>query len=642
MRPTWDSFWHGSPAASALLEPLNPSPVQRNFLCGLSPFDAPAIGLELSKRGLRRRPHMAALILSNRLQRWQSILAPFLDGDGGCSGGLSPRDLQGLLEPMVCLQAETWLEFTEAPRVCAGQSFLLFRRLADAMPQERVGAWLQGWHAGLAPVLRSRLPLPSGDWWADLAPLSLGSLDQVGVDLHPGREEWRLLFLVPSPQALLQQLNLAPPLQAALQGFPLALALGSRQRFRDRYALEVFPLYRLQHTITGHPGPIPTGPQQWPRWPAHPALLPARKLDALTQLGLYHPSLPCGSRRVALRGGLSHQKLVFEASALVDHKAYMGAMVSTPIATSWDHALAWLAQADQGWGGFALRPGVSDQWVPLACLTLLADWREHARLKAAYTHQQRALEFLLECPRPVGYNRHTPVDGDSSIWLRRCLLALDRPSSPELDRWLERIWRADEGVRTYPDPGSIAAFIQRPVAQLRGWCAPHDCVLANFASDPGLPHAAEALQLLRQRLDQGFFRSTWWPHDGLMLSLLPRGCLPRLLVRRVQAQTLTPAVRAAMPEEAAERLERFAHALFLLRHGTTPEQHLASEQLDRLITAPAAFQSLLVMQLPDPDVEDPADQANWRWAGDREGGLAPDPHGYLAAALVLSAQVRSR
>ena len=660
MRGSWDTFWRDGSDLAALFDSLAPSDLQRTFLGGLSPVEAPAIGLEVSKRGLRRKPQMAALLLSSRLSRWRSVLEPFLQADGSFAAGLHLDDLLPLIHPLpgetTWFEAATWVEYTKPPRRRAGQPFLLFRRTTEPWSLAQMKRRLQQLHAALPQGLQERLALPTADWWAAVEALPLAGLDQLGVDLSRESGCWRFLFGVTQPESLCSKLGFLDSMAAVMQPCPIALALDSRHQPADRYAIEVFPLYRQEHTITAYPGEIPADACQWPEWPAHSALLPPARMANLIKQSVHAPAVAFGSQTLSLRGGLSHQKLVVEAGELVDHKAYLGVMVAasrakaeTPSVGSStgadpravDHALSLLTSRSS-WVGFDLNPGPSDCWVPLACLTLLSPWRNHPRLRDAYAHQLEVMAAVLEEPAPVGYSQATPVDIDSSLWLKRCLLALGLPSASALDGYLEEAWLPQRGLSTYSTPETIAAYIQRPDSSLSGWCAPHDCVLANLASTPELPHAPEALSLVRGRLHSGDFTSYWWPLDGLMLSLLPRGALPRDAVERVVSQSFTTAVSEQIPAERAPGLLTFSRGLMHLVHGTTEEQQQASWQLDRLIQDPQSFSNLLVMQLPQPDCLDPKTQQRWLWGGGMESSLAPDAQGCLAAALLLSAQVRSR
>lgn len=660
MRGSWSTFWRDGSELANLFDSLAPSDLQRSFLAGLSPVEAPAIGLEVSRRGIRRKPQMAVLLLSRRLLRWRALLAPLLQADGSFAGGLQLTDLgpffQSLHGEDVWFDQATWVEYTQPPRRGAGQPFLLFRRTTQPWSVAQMKLRLERIHVALPETLRQRLPLPSVDWWDAVDALPIDGLDQLGVDFSVESGCWRFLFGVSKPESLCSALRFPDDVTYALQGCPIALALDSRHRPVDRYAIEVFPRYRQEHTVTAYPGEVPAEPGQWPRWPEKSAYLPPKRLAALMRKSVHAPAVEFGVQTLSLRGGLSHQKLVVEAGELVDHKAYLGVMVAASRAKSHasyggstssknspavNHALDLLVEADR-WTGFALNPGASDLWVPLACLTLLAPWRQHPRLRGAYARQCKSMKAILDAPAPVGYSQATPADSDSSLWLKRCLVALGLPSSSSLDAYLEEAWRPQVGIRTYATPQAIAAFIQRPTSALNGWCSPHDCVLANLAASLELPDATQALALLRGRLELNQFRSYWWPLDGLMLSLLPRGALPRFAVERVIAQQLSPAVRAQMPPDRAEGLLVFSRSLMQLVHGTSEEQQTALAKMDHLLISPKSFSELLVMQLPDPDCCDPRGQERWIWSGGMEGALAPEDQGCLAAALLLAAQVRSR
>ena len=660
MRPSWETFWEQGSSMASMFEDLAPSDLQRAFLSGLTPAEAPAIGLELSKRGLRRRPQMAAMVLSSRPQRWRGLLDPLLQADGSFADGLCMPDLLPFIQPLQGSQQwfeqAIWVEYTQPLRRHSGQPFLLFRRTCEPWTINLLKKRLHHLHDLFPAELQARIPFPSKTWWSALEALPLAGLDQLGLDISSKDGCWRFLFGVTQPQQLCSDLGLAKNLSKLLEPFPLGLALNSRQTTSESYGIEVFPHYRQKHSITSYPGEIPANASQWPQWPAHQALLPAKRLSKIMHFSVHAPSVDYGSQSLSMRGGLSHQKLVIESGEIIDHKAYVGVMVAAkresppsfpkPLDLSTEtaaqtHALTRLTMGEQ-WTGFALNPGASDRWVPLACLTLLAPWRQHPRLAETYQQQQQPLEDVFKNPRPVGYNQSTPADIDSSLWLRRCLAVLRRSSSPSLDAYLATGWRPGIGVTTYPEVGPISAYIHRPAKEMNGWSTSHDCVLANQASDTQLPNARQALSMLRQKLKSGDFSSFWWPLDGLMLSLLPRGAITRSDVERVSNQNLLPAVEATMPKENALALTTFSRCLMHLRHGTQNEQNDAQIDLESLITSQESFNNLLVMQLPDPQYKDPMAQTKWRWDGAMEGSLAPDPKGCLAAALLLAAQVRSK
>ena len=657
MHPTWESFWTKESQIETLFGAFAPSSFQRQFLQDLTPVEAPAIGLELSKDGLRRRPQIAAWVLNGRLQRWKNLLQPLIHEDGTFASGLEINDLRPFLQAQNIFRQETWIELTRPPRRRSGQPFLLFRQTLQPLSQEVLQAQLEELHSQFSDLLQNRLPLPTQEWWNSLKKLPLAGADQLGIDLAPNGSGWRFLFGIQEPTALLEAIYFPERLRSTIEGFPIAIALQSQSKPDEHYALEIFPKYRLQHTIVGYPGEVPANEEQWPSWPYEPALLPHARLKKLITTSIHLPTVEYEGKQLSLRGGLSHQKIIVVNRQLADHKAYAGVIVTgrrtiEPLSKAsgrkekkispFDHAIDCLTKSDELWQGFSLSAGTSDRWVPLACLTLLAKRREDSRLQRTFEQQVVALKEILNSPQPVGYNQKTPADLDSSIWLKRCLLALGYSSSNTLEKFLAEGLDDQNNLPTYPYRQPIANFINRPLKELNGWCSPHDCVLANWASDPAMPNSTKVLQKLRDRLNQKLFSSYWWPLDGLILSLLPRGSLPRGEVKRCLNQSFTLTADKAIPAETGNRFKKFCQSLMLLRHGTTSEQKEGRTLLADLIDSPQAFQDIIVMQLPQPDQMNPQHQDNWQWRGSMEGALIPEQKGFLAAAFLLSAQPRSK
>ena len=158
-----------------MFEDLAPSELQRAFLSGLTPAEAPAIGLELSKKGLRRRPQMAAMVLSSRPQRWRALLNPLLKTDGSFADGLSVQDLSTFIQPLhesnQWFEQAIWVEYTQPLRPHAGQPFLLFRRTCEPWTIDLLKKRLHHHHNLFPAELQARIPVPSKSWWAALEAL---------------------------------------------------------------------------------------------------------------------------------------------------------------------------------------------------------------------------------------------------------------------------------------------------------------------------------------------------------------------------------------------------------------------------------------------------------------------------------------
>ena len=655
MSPSWRHLWQHHPEIEALLSPLKPSLAQRALIEALSPLDVPAFGLEVSSQAAGRRPQLALLLLSQRVQRWRQLFGGYLRADGCLAQGIALEVIQPLIATQPWLLPDTWLEWTATPRRSQGSGFMLFRRLAVSPSVEELEALCHGLVEQLEPPLRQRLGVPSPAWFAALRRLPLGALDQWGVSVDPGTWGWRFLFSSEQPAAVLEACAVPPAVRACLAGSALQFGFDSRWLPSQGCGVEVLPHYRRTSTITGFPGEVPAGLAQWPAWPEQPVFWASKRYRRLVQGSVHLPTSSVLGRSLGLRGGLSHQKLVIRAGQVVNHKLYVGLMVcqmqgaqraarsdaggrpegdTTQREALRALAAERLAEATACWFGFALQPGASDLWIPLACLTLAASARDLPRLAATYQRMQATMAPVLEAEAPVGYATGCPPDLDSTLWLIRCRSALGYPRSAPLEQWVASAW-TQAGLPTYPEATGIAAFIGQAEPDLAGWCSPHACVTSHLAADPALAGSVRALRLVRQMLAAGTFRSYWWPLDGMALVLLPRGCLPASAVQHMAQQVLSPRCRAAMPAHQADRFERFVRALLLLRHGSLPQQQGALADCGALIRRPADFAQLLALQVPEPHWVAADQQPTWIWNGRQQGSLISDPFGYFAASLLM-------
>jgi len=654
MSPTWRQLWHHHPELEALFAPLKPSAAQLALIADLSPLDVPAFGLELSSLARQRRPQLALLLLSRRIQRWRQLFADYLRPDGGLAPGIALEAIQPLIANQPWLQPDTWLEWTATPRRSQGSGFMLFRRLAASPGVQELEAFCLAQCELLSPALRQRVGVPSGAWFEALRRLPLGGLDQWGLSVDPATCGWRVLFSSDQPAAVVEACGLSAVVRRFLAGSPLQFSFDSRWLPPEACAVEVLPHYRRASTVTAYPGEVPTGLDQWPAWPDQPVFWAARRYRRLVEGSVHLPSSAVLGRSLGLRGGLSHQKLVIRAGEVVDHKLYVGLMLSqfraaeaprasSPASTrshtaSREALIALAAQrlseATECWFGFPLHPGASNLWIPLACLLLAAPAKDQPALAGTYQRMQALMAPVLEAAIPIGYATGCPPDLDSTLWLLRCRLALGYGPSAGLESWVAAAW-SDAGLPTYPQGAEIAAFIQQPLADVAGWCSPHDCVTSHLAADPELRGALQALRLVRQKLGSSTFGSYWWPLDGMALVLLPRGSLPASVVQGVAQQQLSRPCCAAMPPGQAQRFELFVRALMLLRHGSQQQQQQALVACASLIRQPSDFGALLVMQVPEPVRRRAAQQPGWIWNGRQQGALVSDPYGYFAASLLL-------
>lgn len=630
---SWSNLWATHAELATLIDQAKSSDLQRRFLGGLSPLQVPAIGFEVSKKGIRCRPQIAAMLITDRPKQFQAILQPWLPEE-------SFADLAGWVRSREEFQPDTWIEWPKSLRTGArSEAFMLFRRPSQSWNLQALPKLLNELHAEMPPNVRSILPIPSEEWWTSLFSLPLGILDQLGLDFSGDRPSWRFLFDIRDREALFGKLRLSEPWQRCIEEHPLQFACSSHSDPVCSCGLEVLPLYRKTRTVTNYPGQVPAHADQWPVWPSHAALLPNKKLLAWMNTSVHLHRISVADIPVGVRGGLSHQKLVLDSGEVVDHKAYLGVVITRPLVSPADHAIDHLSRDKPAWNGFDLSIGSSDVWIPIACLTLVEPLRNHPRLSDAFDANEDAVIDCLSNPAPVGYNRKAPVDLDSTLWLMRYLDTCGRPASLSCERLISDAMGSYGSLTTYLEPQEISRFINLPEDQVLGWCAKHDCVTANLASSASLSGSSLALAYVRSKLQEGDFISYWWPLKTMVLSLLPRGSLPRRVVRGVLEEDYSDNIKSVVPEPIALRSRQFLDSLFMLRHGTVAEQDAGESKLHQLIQSPDDFKNLLLMQLPEPNIVDPGTQKRWTFNGLYEGSIVVDRYGFFAASMVLNVLV---
>lgn len=634
----WNDLWAEHADIAALVRQSRASEQQKRFLGGLSALEVPAMGFEVSSQAIRRLPQLAMLLITDRPKHFKHILRSRLRDDLSLAGDMEWSDVTSLIHSREYFQPDTWIEWPKPNRDGSRTpAFMLFRRVSQGWSTRALPQLLHKLYNDMSKTHRACILMPSDAWFFSLWQLPLGTLDQIGIDLSGGKPHWKFLFNVKNSADLLDCLKASSQLKEALREAPLQFACASNCDPIAHCGLEVLPRYRKTWSVSGHPTPIPADPDQWPVWPRDPAFLSTKRLLNCIKTSVHIDRTLVGSIDVGIRGGLSHQKLVMDSGNVVNHKVYLGVMLTKPRFSLAELAVDYLCSSQQLWRGFDLAIGTSDVWIPMACATLLKPFSDqYPSLARACAFNLSALDDLLRQGEPVGFGRKTPSDTDSTLWLMRCMAVCGISIPSDLIELVRKYSRLDGVLPTYLDPYVIANFIGYPSDQLNGWCSPHDCVGANLASEPILEGSAEALAFLRARLRESSFVSYWWPLSSMVLCLLPRGCLPRSIVKNVELEDYAPRVKAVIPAEIAERTRSFFSSLFMLRHGNKSEQDKAIGEISMLILRREDFKGLLLMQLPEPNCVDPRTQECWIYDGNREGAVAIDRHGFFAAAMLLS------
>ena len=321
MHPNWNSFWTNESQFENLLVAFSPSPFQRRFLQQLKPFEVPALALELSKIGLRRRPTFEISILSNRLQRWDNTLKPLLRVDGTFASGLSIKDLQPFLHAQDLFFSETGFGMHEAPREHAGQSFELFRQTLKPIATKTFRKELEKIYSKMNSMMQKRLPLPSQDWWDAVESLPTEGGVQAGFYLTPTTSRWNLIFKTSKTKTLLEKLDFPKCLSSCLAEFPMTIGLDSRFSSDRQYELMIYPLKTSTNLTLEYNEELETDPFLWPAWPAHPNLLPTSRLNRIIMSTIYRPKVDYGGQNITIHGGMCRQKVLIKNGKICDHKA---------------------------------------------------------------------------------------------------------------------------------------------------------------------------------------------------------------------------------------------------------------------------------------------------------------------------------
>ena len=328
MHPDWNSFWTGESHFEKLFGAFSPSTFQRRFLQQLKPIEVPALALELSKVGLRRRPEFAISLLSSRLRRWENLLKPLLHKEGTFASGLRVKDIEPFLHAQN-FYPETWLAMHEAPREHGGQPFELFRQTAKPVAPKTIRRELEKLHSQLNSAIQERLPLPTHEWWLAVEKLPLTETVQVGLHLSHSSSRWNIVFKVNQTKTLLEQINTPTDLGDCLKEFPATISMDSRFNADQHYCLNIYPLKKPEQKTVDYSGEFAGDSCQWPAWPAHANLLPNSRLSAIAKSSIYEPSVNYGKQKIAIHGGLSHQSIVVRQGKLIDHRACVKAMVKS-------------------------------------------------------------------------------------------------------------------------------------------------------------------------------------------------------------------------------------------------------------------------------------------------------------------------
>lgn len=297
-------------------------------------------------------------------------------------------------------------------------------------------------------------------------------------------------------------------------------------------------------------------------------------------------------------------------------------------------------RSNGSWCDFDTLAGESTEWVTAYVALSMAD--------PAFSPEEgavkRAIKWLLSRPfyrTGWGYNRHVPVDADSTAWVLRLLQAKGREGhwKARMAKWfLSSCQTTDGGIRTYGSDFRIRIYtrLNRKVS-MKGWCNAHVCVTANAAAVNG-PHRAKAISFImeNQNLD-GSWSPYWWRDKSYLVSLA-LDCLEKGTVERANAvEWCCEQIRE--PNECKKLGTFYVASLcdVLLREGNLflgyarPLIHwILSEQL-----SDGSWEASAAMRIPPTYLTNPDNFDNWTVGGKGGGSIVLDQHRNYTTATVI-------
>ena len=290
------------------------------------------------------------------------------------------------------------------------------------------------------------------------------------------------------------------------------------------------------------------------------------------------------------------------------------------------------------WSDFLLMPGPSNLWISAMVITVTKPTLNPI-LQAFRTDAFNDLTAYAEKSNfSIGYNKITPYDCDSSIWLARAYASLNRAVPPSLLAYINsHLDKTSRYASTYIPSDNIDQFIGVPSEQLVGWYESHSCVTANYLS---LIRELESCihSKGKSAIGSSFnLDSYWWPTDAYIVALCPY----LLRCDSFQCKLLDSFIASFSPPisdyPSAQNLVRILGSLFDVVANTellmSYEFLDTFKKIDQLILDPKNHSWMI---LPLPENRDRYFQSRWEYGGLRQGAAVSDRSGVFTICVLLS------
>ena len=272
----------------------------------------------------------------------------------------------------------------------------------------------------------------------------------------------------------------------------------------------------------------------------------------------------------------------------------------------------------QPWEDYFLLAGMSDRWITcmVVSLTQTVDNQE-IQLKRFVVFSE--LERKSSLTAPLGFNKYTPCDCDSTAWLAHCCLSMNVNPDKKILDYINSHGTASYSYCTYNENDNVHDFIGYPLPRMTGWLEAHDCVTANVTG------------LFPIQFDTDFFHKSfnpyWWASKLVPLAFSDDWIAKHILT----TQDLPMVCSLANVElEKADNLDRLLKHIFEIRFNSE------KPQIDFPLSL--ALNDLgCLLQLPPPEISPSMLESynDWNYNGFKQGARVYDTNSVLTAAIIV-------
>ncbi|KZR72386.1 hypothetical protein PMIT1327_00063 [Prochlorococcus marinus str. MIT 1327] len=295
------------------------------------------------------------------------------------------------------------------------------------------------------------------------------------------------------------------------------------------------------------------------------------------------------------------------------------------------------ARFDKNWTDFLLMPGYSDVWITALVVTLTESTSNKELIELRSVAFDNLDSYAKSNDYCVGYNKFTPPDCDSSIWLARSYQSMRRNIPEKLIHFINnhRIPNQNK-CSTYIISDGIAEFIGLENRQVNGWYSSHDCVELNY-------HAIHSY-LLGQDDESDFlnnnsiFSSYWWPTDAYLICFDAKKSTSFDTMMIEHSSTFINSFENLVAINKLSKPRNFVELINIINraksYAVNDDQIIRlSYLIDQFISDPCEHSWMI---LPMPDHENRDKQAKWDLNGLVQGAALPDVNGVFSSSLLLS------